>query len=71
MVIRIDNLSFVTLDDAAQAAWFYVFGPIRYVDMKHLCRTDAIANLNAEHFLPAMIKLNWQSLARRVAKANA
>ena len=63
MVICIDNFSFVTLDDAAQAAWFYVFGPIRNVNMKHLCRTDAIANLNTEHFLPAMIKLDWQGFA--------
>src|SRR6266567_2001622 len=64
MVIRINDLSRVTLDDAAQTARFYVFGAIRNVDMKHLCRTDAIANLNTEHFLPAMIKLDWQGFAR-------
>ena len=59
IVIRIDNPRFVTLDDAAQAAWFYVTGPIRDVDMKHLCRTDAVANLNTKHFFPTMIKLDW------------
>ena len=38
--------------------------------MKHLCRTDAVTNLDAERFFPAMIKLCRQSLTRRITEAN-
>ncbi len=68
---RIDDPGFVTFDNAAQRSGLYITRPIRDVDVEHLSRTNAIADFHAEYFLPTMIKLDWQSLACGVTKANA
>src|ERR1700730_12437254 len=39
--------------------------------MKHLCRSDAVANLHTEGFFPAVIDFCRQSFTSRITKADA
>ena len=63
LFIAVDDLCFIARDDAAQTARLYLVRAIRDVDVKHLGRANAVANLCRECFLPAMIELDRQGLA--------
>src|SRR3982074_783762 len=66
----IDDFGFIAFDYPTQRSGLNIARPIGDVDVEHFGRTNAITNFHVEDFLPTMIKLCGQSLARRIAKAN-
>src|ERR1041384_2106054 len=61
VAVRIDNSRLVTIDDAAKTSGLDVAGPVRDVDVKHLCGADAVADVDAECIHPTLIEFFRQS----------
>src|SRR5262249_2668992 len=66
-----DDLAPVAGHNLAQTAFAHAAEAFRNVDMKHLRRSHAVEDFNAECLFPAAIKLRRQRLARRNADAQA
>ena len=71
LAVCINDLRFVPRNDAAERTRLDVSRPVGDVDVKHLRRADAVADINAVSIHPALVELDRQSFTRRVTEPQA